>query len=108
MYYECRMILQSYVPDQPRKGMLFMTLINNNPYVYELNNVRDYDNYVIESGFPVLPYIYDIGNPNLENHAIIAVPDQIGWFDVGEHSDELIDVEVKHINAILQDYETDA
>ena len=51
---------------------------------------------VIRFGFPVEMCIID---PT--DHAILATPKQIGWFDPGEESDEYRDIELKDINAIL-------
>jgi hypothetical protein len=35
---------------------------------------------------------------------VLATPEQIGWFDEGEWSDELCDIELKHYNRILERY----
>ena len=35
----------------------------------------------------------------------MATPEQIGWFDEGEWSDELCDIELKHFNRILEGYD---
>jgi hypothetical protein len=57
------------------------------------------------NGYPVEPYIIDEGNPNIPNDGVVyAYPEQIGWMDEGEDSDELYDIELKNINKILSDY----
>jgi hypothetical protein len=47
----------------------------------------------------------ETGNPNLREQVVLATPEQIGWFDEGEWSDELCDIELKHYNRILEGYD---
>lgn len=76
---------------------------NDIPGVYSIENLRDPEKYIEINGYPVKPWIIEEGNPNLSNSdRILATPDQIGWFDEGEHCDELCDIETKHINNILE------
>jgi hypothetical protein len=45
------------------------------------------------------------GNPNLKEFEILASPNQIGWFDRGNDSDEISDISLKQINTIFFDYQ---
>ena len=73
------------------------------PFVYSLENLMDPEKYIEINGYPVKPWIIEEGNPNLSNsQRILATPEQIGWFDEGEHCDELCDIEIKQINNILE------
>lgn len=88
------------------KGMLFLTSINGINQVREITEVpRNQEEFVSINGYPVEPYVMDIGNPNLKEEQIIATPEQIGWFDEGEHSDELSDISIKNINDILEKFD---
>ena len=63
---------------------------------------RDMDTYLTYNGYPVKPYlVYPMINPD-DAQVIAATPDQIGWWDEGDHVDELRDITVKDINNILE------
>jgi hypothetical protein len=52
-----------------------------------------------QHGYPVELYIID------EYGNVLASPEQIGWWDEGEHVDELCDISLSHINNIFNDYD---
>jgi hypothetical protein len=57
-------------------------------------------------GYPVEPYIVDIGDPKKDEvEEIVAEPHQIGWWDEGEEFEDLFSVDVRHFNTILLDYD---
>jgi len=53
----------------------------------------------MENGFPVYPYLLDLEG------AVVATPEEIGLFDPGEVSDNLIDFGVKEMNFIMQEFD---
>jgi hypothetical protein len=108
MYEKASLVFKSYMPMQLEKGMLFLGWIRDVPYIRSLENVPfDEDEYIFQNGYPVEPYIIYYGNPNLNEEYILAGPEEIAWFDEGESSDYIIDIEVKHYNTIIQDYESE-
>lgn len=107
MFIEAKLVLQSYMPDKLEKGMWFMGLRKKIPIVYELThdilNQQEQSNYIELNGFPVQPFIYLIGNPNItDDDDLFCTPEQIGWFDEGDNSEDLSDITIKEINNILE------
>lgn len=105
MFTQAKLILQSYKPLKLEKGMWFLSVQQKQPVVYEMNYVpTNAEEYIQLNGYPVEPYLYIQGNPNIPDETfLIASPEQIGWFDEGEHSDDLHDITIKEINYILID-----
>lgn len=112
MFILGKLVFQSYIPNEFEKGMLFLrrismvkvrTLIEYNE-VFELKEIpRDMESFVLINGWPVAPFIFSItANPDSFADPL-ATPDQLGWFDEGEHSDELRDVDIKDYNYILEE-----
>lgn len=100
MYQIGRIVTKSYVPDELEVGLLFYVggefiVLDKLPY--------DEEEFYAKNGYPVELYIVDEGNPNLNDGYIIAYPEEIGWFDEGDHSDDLEEITVEHLNRILQD-----
>ena len=107
MFVDAQLVFKSYMPeDGLQKGMLFLTLLSKEPHIYVLNQMPpNQEEFMKINGFPVRAYIVDTGNPNIVASEIIyAHPEQIGWMDEGEDSDELYDIEIKNMNKILADY----
>jgi hypothetical protein len=105
MYDIVKLIFEPYIPDKLQSGMWFLHKDR-----YDVLSIRELkappfneENFIAENGYPVKPYLIDEGNPNLNNGYIVAFPQQIGWWDEGEHSDELYDVTIKEINRILEE-----
>jgi hypothetical protein len=108
MHEKASLVFKSYMPMRLEKGMLFLSWIRDVPYIRSLENVPfDEEEYVFQNGYPVEPYIIYYGNPNLNEEYILAGPEEIAWFDEGESSDYILDIEVKHYNTIIQDYESE-
>ena len=108
MFVQGKLILQHYIPDRIIPGMWFLALQHKNVVVYETTSLIDhpeqYEAYVQLNGYPVKPYIYYEGDPNIpESSYLLVEPYQIGWFDEGGHTDELHDISIKEINNILED-----
>lgn len=105
MYYSVELVLKSYMPKQLEIGMWFITKINPGTRK-EYSEIWALDKYPRETleefvtlhGAPVEPYlIYD--------EQVIAEPHEIGWWDEGEHSDELRDIELRDINLIINEWD---
>ena len=102
MFIEAKLVLKSYKPLKLEKGMLFLHMDNYGFNISELNNVPyDMETYVELNGYPVELFIVYEGNPNLKEFEVLAQPNQIGWFDKGNESDELSDITFNQINDIL-------
>lgn len=106
MFIEALMVFKSYAPLKLEKGMLFLISQGRDFQLRQLDVVpQDEQEYLRINGYPVEPYIIETGNPNLKEEVVLATPEQIGWFDEGEWSDELCDIELKHFNRILEGYD---
>lgn len=109
MYDIVKLVFKSYMPKKLEIGMLFLIRDRDgNSTVKQLSaEPFNEENYIAENGYPVEPYLIDEGNPNLNNGYVVATPEQIGWWDEGEHSDELHDISIKEYNRILEEDEGD-
>lgn len=109
MYTVCytgKLTFKSYVPLKLEKGMLFLSRRSNGEYtVFEMTYIPlNMEEYVQLNGYPVEPYIINAGNPNmLSQEYVIATPEQIGWWDEGEHTDELRTFTVEDMKFILEE-----
>lgn len=111
MFIDCKLVLKSYIPEKLEKGMWFVRVKTEVIYgekqeylcVFELDIVpRDKETYLTFNGYPVQPYlVYPMINPD-DTEVIAAYPEEIGWWDEGEHVDDLRDITVKDINNILE------
>ena len=107
MFTQAKMILKSYFPIKLEKGMWFLGMQHKEIVVYQLtfdiNNEEQKEIYMQLNGAPVEPYIYLEGNPNVPDEtSLMAEPEQIGWFDEGEHTDDMHDITLVEINNILE------
>lgn len=106
MIRECQLVFKSYMVDEILPGMLFLTYVH--PTGWQIVKIekapKDSKLFLLDNGYPVQPWVIDIGNPNVPDDEILATPDQIGWMDEGDHTDELMDIEVRHMNFILDRY----
>ena len=106
MFIEAKLVPKSYKPLKLEQGMFFVTIINDAIHLHTLNFVpRDVETYSQLNGWPVELYIVFEGNPNLKEFEILATPEQIGWFDDGEYSDEISDITIRQINKIFSDHQ---
>jgi|688.fasta_scaffold318869_1 hypothetical protein len=105
MFQECQLGFTSYKPLSLEKGMLFLLRLHEGTpkehyEVYKLGRVPlEQDSYIVRHGFPV-----NLIAVNGEGE-IVATPEQLAWFDRGEDSDVLSDLEVEQINIILNKYD---
>jgi len=106
MFIQAKLVPKSYKPLKLEKGMLFVTIKDQAIHIHEMTMVpRDVELYTQLNGMPVELYIVFEGNPNLKEFEILATPEQIGWFDDGDYSDEISDITVRQINTIFSDYQ---
>ena len=89
MFVQAKLILQHYIPDRIIPGMWFLALQHKNVILYEstavIDHLEQYEAFVQLNGYPVEPYLYIVGNPNIPDETfLIATPEQIGWFDEGD------------------------
>ena len=108
MYLECQLVFKNYKPLKLEKGMFFITEVMGINLIKQLDKVPlNEEEFIQLNGYPVEPYIIDINDitEGDEDDAIVATPDQIGWFDEGDHSDELSDISLKNINQILEQFD---
>lgn len=107
LFQECKLKFEHYIPDVLRVGMYFFITVGHELQVMKLDKVpKDEESFIKEYGYPVKIYIFVPGDPNIpDSDQICAYHEQIGWFDEGEFSDSIEDIEVKHINRILSGYD---
>ena len=105
MWYKAEIVLKSYFPLELEEGMLFINRISVGiiePYVelWEIEDITDnVDTFMAINGAPVELMIID------DEGQLIASHDEIGWWDEGEHTDELRDVTLDDINYILKEFD---
>ena len=110
MFTLAKLVFKSYMPLQLEKGMWFASKQKDIVYgkiyeylqIHELQHVpQDMESYIAINGAPVEPYIImPMLNPDSPEE-ILATPDQIGWWDQGDTSDDLEDLTVQIINAYI-------
>ncbi len=120
MFITAKLVFEHYIPDTLTKGMMFKQRIKDVIYgnVYEYDKVftmdasfpmssQDFDSFLQVHGYPVMPRIMTItANPD-EPAVTLATAEQIGWWDEDPSSDEMRDIELKDINMILSDYNSE-
>jgi hypothetical protein len=105
MHHIAEIVLKSYMPKQLEIGMWFITKINPGTLkeyteIWALNTHprETLEEFIVKNGAPVEPYlIYD--------EQVLAEPHEIGWWDEGDHVDELRDIELADINFILSEWD---
>lgn len=104
MYFQAQIVFKSYVPDGLKKGMWFIRTSNEEKELFELDQTflspEEEEKFITFHGYPVKPFIveeYMDGSVP----AILATPDEIGWFDEGDDTDELREVTLNDLNYII-------
>jgi hypothetical protein len=105
MWYPAEISLSSYLPPELEVGMLFTNRISVGviePFIelFELEEIpEDPDAFMSRHGVPVELVIID------ESGNLLASHDEIGWWDEGEHTDELRDITLDDINYLLREFD---
>lgn len=103
MWYPAEIVLSSYLPPELEVGMLFTNRISVGviePFIelFELEEIpEDPDAFMAKHGVPVELAIID------EDGDLLASHDELGWWDEGEHTDELREITLDDINYILRE-----
>jgi len=104
MYFQAQIVFKSYVPDGLKKGMWFIRTILEEKELFELDQTflspKEEEEFIAFNGYPVKPFIVE-EYVDGSSPAILATPDEIGWFDEGEDTDELRDVTIDDLNYII-------
>jgi len=105
MFYPAELAYRNYMPDELESGMLFMKILHQGTIkesieVWTLDRVpQDKDRFLSENGAPIELYVMD------EEGELLAEPEEIAWFDLGEAFMTLTDISLKEINIILNEYD---
>lgn len=85
--------------------MLFLHIDRwGDPSIFPLEKIpQNEEEFLKEYGYPVEPYIVIIDNITDEEE-VVAEPDEIGWMDEGDFTDDLVDIDHRHFNRILSAY----
>jgi len=103
MWYPAEFALKSYLPLELKVGMLFVNRISvgvMEPYVelWALEEVpEDADAFMSANGAPVELFIID------DDEELLATEEELGWWDEGQHTDELREVSLDDINYLLRE-----
>ncbi len=105
MYYPAELVYKNYMPDELESGMLFMKILHPGTIkelieLWTLDRVpQDKDRFLSENGAPIQLFIVD------EEGEVLAEPEEIAWFDLGEAFMTLTDISLKELNIILNEYD---
>ncbi len=105
MWFPAEIAVKSYLPPELEVGMLFTNRISVGviePFIelFELEEIpEDPDAFMAKHGVPVELLIID------EDGDLLASHDEIGWWDDGEHTDELRDITLDDINYLLREFD---
>jgi hypothetical protein len=105
MYYTVELAYRNYMPDDLEPGMLFMNILHQGTVketveLWTLDKVpQNKDLFLSENGAPIELYVMD------EEGVVLAEPEEIAWFDLGEAFMTLTDISLKELNIILNEYD---
>ncbi len=105
MWFPAEIVLKSYLPPELEVGMLFTNRISVGviePFIelFELEEIpEDPDAFMAKHGVPVELGIL------INDKDVIATHEEIGWWDEGEHVDELRDITLDDINYLLREFD---
>lgn len=107
MFILAELVLKSYKPTKLEPGMWFVQKFQTgtrweSSEVFAIDKVpQDEQEFINKNGYPVEPYI--IG----ENEEVLAEPDEIGWWDEGEETDEYRDITINDVNMIINEFDAE-
>lgn len=100
------LVFRNYQPEKIEKGMLYINILypktdRQQFEIYALDHTpHNQEKFIMENGYPVQLFILDATTEEL-----LAEPHEIHWMDFGEEADHLVQISLKEINIILNDYE---
>lgn len=100
MYYPAEIVYRNYKPLEFELGQQFVTKLYPNTekeYIefWELNRkILNPEEFVSKNGYPIEFYIVD------SEDNILAMPNQIGWFDEGDNVPDYRDITLTDLNRI--------
>jgi len=103
MWYTGEIVLKSYLPFTLEEGMLFVNRISvgiMEPYIelWTLEEIpEDADTFMAANGAPVELFIID------DDEELLATEEELGWWDEGQHTDELREISLDDINYLLRE-----
>jgi hypothetical protein len=108
MWIAVQLAYHHHSPETIKEGMLFMNHIKPNTEkeiieVWEIDKkiieLLEYNDIIKLYGYPVLPYLID------EDQNVVTIPDEIGWWDAGDVTDELINITIQELNFIMREFD---
>lgn len=110
MFVAVELHFRHYDAEELRAGMLFMNHLypgseeRGHIEVFELTEESIHEQVTpeimyMENGFPVYPYLLDLDGK------VVSTPEEIGLFDPGDVSVNLIDFGVKEMNFIMREFD---
>ena len=109
MFVAVELHFRHYDAEELKEGMLFMNHLypgteREHIEIFMLNKEAIHEMITLEimymeNGFPVYPYLLD------SDGKVVATPEEIGLFDPGDASVNLIDFGVKEINFIMREFD---
>lgn len=105
MFVLAELVLKSYKPVKLEPGMWFIQKFQTgtrweHSEVFALDRVpQDEEEFLKKNGYPAYPYI--IG----EDDEVLAEPEEIGWWDEGDDTDEYRDITLQDINLIINEFD---
>jgi len=102
MYYTATLVLTNYKPLHLESGMWFKNIVYPNTdreytEIWQLEkHIKTDEELILSYGYPIEIWIAG------EDDFSLAPPEQIGWWDEGEQTDELRDITIRDINSILR------
>ena len=105
MFITVELVFKSHMPRALEPGLLFITKINpgtrkeySEIWALDKHPAESLEEFIVKHGAPVEPYL-------MYDEQALAEPEEIGWWDVGDTSDELRDITLKDINFLLENYD---
>lgn len=109
MFVAVELHFRHYDTEELKEGMLFMNHLypgseREHVEIFKLRKEAIHELITpeiifMENGFPVYPYLLD------SDGKVVATPEEIGLFDPGEASVNLIDFDVKEMNFIMREFD---
>jgi hypothetical protein len=106
-WYAGQLAFRNYQPEKIEKGMLYINILypgsdREQFEIYSLDRTPvDQDAFISEYGYPVELFIVE----DDDAESVLAEPDEIGWFDFEDKLEWFVQISLKEINIILNEYQ---